>query len=247
MLQKDRYWIGGMLMKKMAGITGIAFLLALIVPVLSTVFVYSRLTVPGNSAAIANNIMENEFLFRIGIASDLIVVITGIVLVLALYTILKTVNRNLALLALSLKLVEGVLITVIVLGNYFALLILTGQTSLTAVELEHIRALAGLFLTMRFSLFAIPMIFTGLGFMVFFSLFYRSNYIPKILSGFGILSYALIFLYALITIFLPDYASILIIQVICWAPSCIFELIIGLWLLVKGVQESEQVLSGASS
>jgi hypothetical protein len=57
----------------------------------------------------------------------------------------------------------------------------------------------------------------------------------------------LIFLYALITIFSPYYASVLIIQVICWAPSCIFELIIGLWLLVKGVKESEQVLSEASS
>jgi hypothetical protein len=236
-----------MLMKKTARIAGIAFLLALIIPVLSTVFVYSRLTVPGNTSAMANNIMANVFLFRIGIASDLIVVITGIVLVLALYSILKTVHRNLALLALLFKLVEGVLITVIVLGNYFALLILTGQTSLTAVEPEHIQALAGLFLTMRFSLFAIPMIFTGLGFMVIFSLFYRSKYIPKILSGFGILSYVLIFLYALITIFSPDYASILIIQVICWAPSCIFELIIGLWLLVKGVKESEQVLSVASS
>ncbi len=55
----------------------------------------------------------------------------------------------------------------------------------------------------------------------------------------------LIFLYALITIFSPNYASVLIIQIICWAPSRIFELIIGLWLLVKGVKESEQVLPEA--
>jgi hypothetical protein len=220
---------------KTARIAGIAFLLALIIPVLSTVFVYSRLTVPGNAAATANNILTNEFLFRIGIASDLIVVIIGIVLVLALYILLKSVNRNLALLAVFLKLVAGVLITVIVLGNFFALLILTGQTSLTVVEPEQIQALAGIFFNMRFSLYAIPMIFTGLGFMVFFSLFSSSKNIPKILSGFGILSYVLIFLYALITIFSPNYASSLIIQVICWAPSCIFELIIGMWLLMKGV------------
>ena len=232
---------------KTARIAGIAFLLALIIPVLSTVFVYSRLTVPGNAAATANNIMANELLFRIGIAIDLMVVIIGIVLVLALYTILKTVNRNIALLAVFLKLVEGVLITVIVLGNFFALLILTGQTSLTVVEPEQIQALAGLFLNMRISLFAIPMVFTGLGFIAFFSLFFSSMYIPKILSGFGIFSYVLIFLYALITIFSPNYASILIIQIICWAPDCIFELIIGLWLLVKGMKDSEQVLPEAGS
>ncbi len=127
--------------------------------------------------------MENRLLFRIGIASDLMVVIIGIVLVLALYTILKTVNRNLALLAVFLKLVDGVLITVIVLGNFFALLILTGQTSLTVVEPEQIQALAGLFLNMRISLYAIPMVFTGLGFMAFFSLFFSSKYIPRILPA----------------------------------------------------------------
>ena len=54
------------------------------------------------------------------------------------------------------------------------------------------------------------------------------------------------FLYALITILSPNYASILIIQVICWAPSCIFELIIGMWLLVKGVKRERTGSFGGS-
>jgi Domain of unknown function (DUF4386) len=72
--------------------------------------------------------------------------------------------------------------------------------------------------------------------MVLLFLLFKSKYVPGILSGFGVISYTLILIYAFLTILLPNLASILIIQIFCWAPSCIFELIIGLWLLIKGVK-----------
>jgi len=68
-----------------------------------------------------------------------------------------------------------------------------------------------------------------------FYLLFKSKYVPGILACFGIFSYALIFIYALITILLPNYAAIMVIQIFCWAPSVLFELMIGLWLLIKGI------------
>ena len=53
--------------------------------------------------------MANEFRFRIGITIELIMSIGLIVLGVALYKILKTINKNLALAALSLKLIEATL------------------------------------------------------------------------------------------------------------------------------------------
>ncbi|TAL73579.1 MAG: DUF4386 family protein [Bacteroidetes bacterium] len=78
------------------------------------------------------------------------------------------------------------------------------------------------------------MLFIGLGLSLYNYLFFRSNYIPRTIAGFGILSYSLIFVYALINILIPGHSITL--QIICWAPSILFELIIGVWLIFKGVK-----------
>ena len=219
---------------KAAKVAGLMFLFIVLGWTLNWTLIDSKLIVAENTTATVNNIMANELLFRIGIANQLIFSISGVVLALALYIILKSVNKNLALLALFLKLAEAILGAVIALGSFIALLILKGH-ALNAFEPGQIQALVGLFLNGRISISAIPMVFLGLNMMVFFYLLFKSKYVPGILAGFGILSYALIFIYALITILSPNYAAIMIIQIFCWAPSVLFELMIGLWLLIKGV------------
>ena len=72
--------------------------------------------------------------------------------------------------------------------------------------------------------------------LAFSYLFFKSKYIPKILAGFGILSFALIFIHALMYIIAPKYAAMLISQIIFYAPSGLFEIIIGIWLLSKGIK-----------
>jgi hypothetical protein len=71
--------------------------------------------------------------------------------------------------------------------------------------------------------------------MLFSYLFFKSKYIPKILAGFGIISFGLIFIQSLLFILAPEYAAMPINQIIFWAPSGLFEIIIGLWLLIKGI------------
>ena len=38
----------------------------------------------------------------------------------------------------------------------------------------------------------------------------------------------------------PEYANILLLQIISWGPSILFELIIGFWLLIKGINVQPQ-------
>lgn len=73
------------------------------------------------------------------------------------------------------------------------------------------------------------MVFLGLNIVVFSYLFFKSGYIPKLLAGLGIISYALVFIFAITSILLPTY-NMLILTI----PSIFFELIIGIWLLIKG-------------
>lgn len=221
--------------RKAAKVAGLMFLLSLMVPLLNWIFVLSKFIVAENAIATAQNILANEFLFRIGIINELIISTVAVILALALYIILKPVNKNLALLALFLKLIESTLWAVIALGHFIALLILNGQASSTVSEPEKIQALVGLFLNAYISVTAIPGVFVGLNLMVFLYLLFKSKYVPGILAGFGVLSYAFIFAYDLITILSPNYAKNMIIQIICWASGILPVIIIGLWLIFKGV------------
>ncbi len=221
---------------KAARVAGVMFLFSLIVPSLNWAFILSKLVVAENVIATANNIMANEFQFRIGITIELIMSVGLIVLGLALYIVLKPVNKNLALLALLWKLVEATIAAAIVLVSFIALQVLNGDAYVTVFTPEQLQVPVGLILNAHFATYSIPMVFLGLDMVVFSYLFFKSKYIPRILAGFGILSFALIFIHALMFILAPKYATMPINQIIFWAPSGLFEIMIGIWLLSKGVK-----------
>lgn len=226
--------------RKAARVAGFIFLFIVIGWILNWTFVDSKLTIAGNITATVNNIMANELLFRIGITNELILSIIGVVLSLALYIILKPVNKNLALLALYWKLAESILVAVIVLVTFIALQMLNGKAYLTVFKPEQLQDIVGLFLNVRSTGFTISMIFLGLNLIVFFYLFFKSKYIPRLLAGFGILSYSLILVYSLANILVPQNATVLSmvnpISMIFFSPSVLFEIVIGLWLLFKGIK-----------
>ncbi len=226
----------GTLQNNAVKVAGFMFLFAFIVPTLNWTFLLSGLNVADNVVASANNIIANELLFRIGITIELIMSIGLIVLGLALYIILKSVNKSLALLALLIKLTEATLAAVLVLVSFISLQFITGSDLLTAFTSEQLQAPVGFLLRQHTALYAIPMVFLGLDMMVFCYLFFKSKYIPAILAGFGILSFALIFIHALMFILAPAYATMPINQIVFWAPSGLFEIIVGIWLLVKGIK-----------
>lgn len=211
------------------------FLFILTDIIINWLLVFSKLIDPENVMATAKNIMSNEMLFRMGISNELILAVSAIVLAMALYVTLKPVNKNLALLALLWKSAEGIIIAGIALLNFIALQILNGQAYLTAFAPEQLQALVGLFLNKHDAIYSIPMVFLGLNLTLFSWLFYKSKYIPRIIAGLGIFSYVLIFIFAFVNILFPDLPAMIL-----TAPSIIFELIIGIWLLFKGVNIQQQ-------
>lgn len=218
--------------RKAGRVAGFLFLFIL-TAVLANSYVFSQLIVAGNALATSDTVMANTGLLRMGISNELMLSIAAILLGLALYIILKPVNRNLALLGFSLKLTEAILSAVIALLNFVVLQILSGNVDSTVVPPERLKSLLGSFLNMHDVLYAIPMVFLGLNLVVFSYLFLKSKYIPRVLAGFGIFSYALVFIFALASMLFPNLAVMLLA-----VPSILFELIIGLWLLFKGLNRS---------
>lgn len=219
--------------KNAVRIAGVGYLLTLIVPTLSAIFIYFKLIVPGNAALTTANILANESLFRVGIASDLIMSFNLIILSMALFTILKTVNKNLALFAALWKLAEGILVGVVTFSGIVSLLLINGKVHSSVLGTEQLHAIAGLILDSRLALFSIIIGFGGIGSTLFCYLFLKSKYIPGLLAAFGVLSYSLHIIHFFVFLLFPNYEVIS--QAICIPPSILFEIAIGLWLLVKGV------------
>src|SRR6185369_14380305 len=84
---------------------GFLYLLANIPAPFALIYLPSRLIVSGNAAATASNILASESLFRLGIVGLLFNSIVNIFLVLALYELLKVVDRNTAALMVIFMLV----------------------------------------------------------------------------------------------------------------------------------------------
>jgi Domain of unknown function (DUF4386) len=79
-------------------VAGFLYLLLAIMAPFRLIYIPGKLFVRGDATPTANNIAAHELLFRLGIVSDLLCGSILIFLVLALYRLLKEVNRNLAVL-----------------------------------------------------------------------------------------------------------------------------------------------------
>jgi len=221
-----------------ARIAGFLYILIIIIGVLNGIFIDSKLIVSGNDAVTANNIMANDLLFRIGIASILILYTSVIVLSLALYEILKSVNKNLALLALILRSAEAVLGGFTVLISFIVLGLLNGTGYSTIFEAEQLQSLVGIFLNVRTAGLDIVLIFVGLGGTVFCYLFFKSKYVPGILAAWGILTYLSMLMLSFVSILFPNHP--VMIETILYTLGTFFELTIGFWLLIKGVNVQQR-------
>jgi len=135
-------------------------------------------------------ILAHERLFRIGIASDLIDCAGVVVLLTALYVILKPVNRGLALLA-AFWILEWVLMWLAMTLHLFdALRLLRGADYLRALEAERLQAMAKLYLSTRFDYYYVGLLFGALASAVCGYLWFKSRYIPRALAAFGVISSA---------------------------------------------------------
>jgi uncharacterized protein DUF4386 len=120
---------------RVAGFTGL-FTMAIVV--FANFRIHERLIVAGNAAETARNIMAHERLFRVGIACGLIYCVGLVVLLTALYVILKPVNRGLALLAAFWRLVYALMWILMTLNLFEALRLLSGADYLRVFEAEQL-------------------------------------------------------------------------------------------------------------
>jgi len=189
---------------------------------------HSHLIETGDAAITVSNIMASESLFRLSIASALIVQIVNILLVLVLYKLLKPVSRNYALLMVLFFLVSVPITMLNELNQIAALLILNDAEYLNVFSEEQLRVQVMLFLNLHEHGIHISGIFWGLWLFPMGYLVYKSGFLPRTLGVLLIIGCCGYLIDSVRFFFFPSFEPIVLYTF--WG-----ELIIALWLLIKGV------------
>ncbi len=212
---------------------GLLYLLTSIPGAFALIYVPSKLIAHGNATATANNIAASETLFRLGIAVQLISQAGFIFVALALYDLLKGVNRRHASLMVTLIVVSIPIAFLNELNSIAALLLVRGADFLSIFEKPQRDALAMLFINLHGHGFDVAGIFWGLWLFPLGLLVYRSRFLPRILGvwlAFGGFAYVIL---SLTGILLPQYQD----KVFTYSqPATLGEVALMLWLAIKGAR-----------
>ena len=221
---------------------GLLYILMSIPGFFAMVYVPSKLIVHGNAAATANNVSASETLFRLGIAGELVGYAGFIFVALALYDVLKGVNRRHASLMVILIVVAVPIAFLNELNSIAALVLVRGADFLSIFEKPQRDALAMLFLNLHSYGFDVAGIFWGLWLFPLGLLVYRSGFPPRILGVLLVLNGFTYPVNSLTSLLLPHYEQI----VSRWMmPFSFGELLFMFWLLIKGA--NPKPLAGPAS
>jgi hypothetical protein len=218
-----------------ARVVGFSYLFALLPAIFAEFYVSGKL-VSGDAIATAQNIIAHERLFRLGIASNLLVSAADVLLIAALYIVLERVNRRLALLATFFRLMETTILIVATLNDFYVLRLLSGASYLTTVSPDTLATLARVSVGAHGSAYGVGLLLFGLGSPVFCYLWLKSGYIPKALALWGLVASAWIGVCAFAFIVFPELEKVITIGYF-GGPIFLFELAIGSLLLFKGIRQ----------
>lgn len=216
----------------MARFAGLLYLVITVAAIVAHFYVPAQLLVPGDAAVTAANIQASGGLFRVGIGSEVVVLLSEVALSIVLYLLFKPVNKALSLLAAVFRLAMTMVHAVNLLNYFFVLLLLSGADYLAVFAADQLQALALFFLDAHSYGFTIGIVFLAPHVFLLGYLIFRSGYFPRALG--------VLFLLAACG-YLFDSVGLLLVPGYSTTPALV-ALLIGtaeiafpLWLLIRGV------------
>jgi hypothetical protein len=213
---------------KTARISGLLYLIGSVTGVFGILFGPS-LVAPGDAAATARKILASEPLFRLSIVSALLDQIIFIFVALALYQLLKVVNRNIAVLMAILLLISIPIAMLDELNNLAVLFLLSGADSLKVFTAAQLDGLVPLFLNLHVLGLHIAFLvgapwFFAMGYLVF-----TSGFLPRIFGILLIINGLAYVITSFAALLAPDL-NVNLVMFTGWV-----EVVFALWLLIRGV------------
>ncbi|MCK0190641.1 DUF4386 domain-containing protein [Arenibacter sp. F20364] len=223
--------------KYLARIAGLLYLMVIICGIFAEKYVRFTLVDLNDSAVTAQNIGNQEFLFRMGFVADLLMQLAYFLLPVVLYQLLKNTSKELAGLMVLSVTVAVAIMCINMLNHYAPLLLLNHNIYTSAFSTEQINNSVSFYLEMHNKGYHIAQLFFGLWLLPLGYLVFKSGRFPKtigiflMVGCFGYLTDFLIyFLFPENSIALSEYIT---------APADLGEFSLCLYLLIKGVKGAD--------
>lgn len=185
----------------------------------------------GTTAKLAS-IAEHASRVRLSLVLSLLMKVDALVLAVALYALTRDQDRDLAVLALSFRVAEGVVGAAIGLVGQLGLLWIATSTEPAALDPGAANGLATLFLKTKGWSFSIAAFLFAVGSTLYAWLFLRARSIPVPLAWLGVIGSVLLVVGLPLQMVGALRGSV---TNYMWGPVAVFEVVVALWLLIKGV------------
>jgi len=218
---------------KTSRILGVAFLLQFVTSFSSGAFLKQAWFVPGNISETMLKIADNPWLMRTTILLDMLTALGVIFLGVILFLTLRKQNEKMALVALGFYILEAALLAVSRTEAFSLLRISQEYAAAANPALQTMGQVA--YESMDYVGNTLHMLAFCLGGILFYFLLYKSRVVPAALSLWGLIATFPMLIGTLTQIF--GYTLPFIIYV----PYVPFELVIAVWILVKGIKDVSEI------
>jgi hypothetical protein len=218
-----------------AKVAGVAYLIPVALIVSANFGLRGPLFVAGDVAETVRRIAAALPVYRLSVAFDVAYTVGVVVLLSALYVVLRPVNRYLALLAALWKFVYAATAMMMVLSLLTIARLITTPFYAQALGAEPLQALVKLNMSATTDEYYVGLAFWALSATVIGWLWLKSRYIPKALALFGLVTAAWCTLCAFAYLISPAFSHF----VNLWwfdFPLAIFDVALSFWLLFKGLR-----------
>src|SRR5262245_6412356 len=221
--------------KTRARIAGAIYILASIIGIIRLLIIPKRLIVEGNAAATASNIAAHESFFRLGMFTELIGATLFIFVTLALYRLLKDVNRELAVVMVILgSLMVVPLFFADSVNDAGALMFASGADFLSVFDKPQRDAMVMLFVRLHDNLTWANALFWGLWLFPLAVLVYKSGFLPRLIGVWlAIAGFAWV-AFSFTRIVAPQYNWVIDKG---FNPASFGEIVFMFWLLIRGAKQ----------
>lgn len=219
--------------KRIARTAGLLYLLFIVTLIISTA-IRTRLIVFDDPSTTFANISNSESSFRISVICELVSSLFFLLAAWALYVLLRSTGKNLALLFLLLNL-AGVAIECMNMINQIAVLVILRDDNLKILQPAQLEAGAIFFLNLHKNGFMIAQIFFSTWLLPLGYLVFKSGFLPKVLGILLMLDFLFWLLYFFQYFLFPHFKELMYIS---FPVAFVAEVSLTFWLLIKGVKEN---------
>lgn len=218
--------------KLTARMAGILYFIVFVAAMFGPIYVQSTLVVPDDAAATAAAISRSPGLFRAGIGSYFVILLSEIPLTVLLYVLMRPINKTLSLMAAAFRIAMTIIHGLNLVNQLAALTLLSGADYLSIFDPNQLQGLMLFFLNAHELGWSIGMVFLAPHVVLLGYLVYQSGYMPKILGVLLVLAGVSYLIDGVALLLVPGYTVTPIVFAIFITVA---ELVFPLWLLVKGI------------